>query len=62
MKFKKLNKIISIQEMQRMTRQELIAHIRKFERLSYDGLYIDKITLMDILNFNLNRYSFAFYF
>ena len=62
MNFTKRNHIISIKEMQRMTRKEIICHIHKFERLPDNGIFIDKITLMDILNFNLNRYSFAFYF
>lgn len=62
MQFAKPNKVISLRKMQRMTRKELIDHIAKFERLPYDGIFIDKLALMDILNFNLNRYLFAFYF
>ena len=62
MQFKKPNKIITLKEMQRMNTTELISHIRKFERLSYNGIYLSKSTLMDILNFNLNRYLFAFYY
>ena len=62
MKFQKPNKIITLKEMQRMNKVELISHIHKFERLSYEGIYLSKSTLMDILNFNLNRYLFAFYY
>ena len=62
MKFRKPNKIITLKEMQRMNKSELINHIHKFERLSYEGIYYSKNTLMDILNFNLNYYVFAFYY
>ena len=62
MRFKKPNKIISLKEMRKMNKSELISHIRKFERLPDEGIYHNKSTLMDILNVNLNRYLFAFYF
>jgi len=64
MKFSKPNPIITLKEMDRMTNAELIGHIRKFEPLWLADIpsYYDKGALMDILNFNLNRYAFAFYF